>query len=125
MTGLPTAADVVRLGDSSPWDTADQVDFHFFYTAWTPELVNVSPPYLTAGLAAGPEATATSAPLIPFTGTTLATPVTQFMQTLAQGTFTPVAIGNTAVVPPVVVKDAQDVAGGTVFATLDAQNMTY
>ena len=125
VTGIPTTANVVRLGNASPWETANQVDFHFFYTAWTPELVNVTPQYLAADLAAGPEAAATVAPLIPFTGTTLATPVAQFVQTLGKGTFTPVAIGNTTVVPSVVVKDAQDVAGGTVFATLDAQNMAF
>ncbi len=125
VAGIPTSTDIVRLGDPSAWDTAFRVDFHWFYSAWTPELVNVAPQYLAADLAAGPEAAATTAPLIPFTGTTLTTPVAMFLQTLAKGTFTPVAIGNTAVVPPVVMTDAQDVAGGTVFATLEAQNMAY
>ncbi|MDA8205745.1 MAG: hypothetical protein M0Z36_06735 [Thermaerobacter sp.] len=125
VTNLPSTANVVALGMADPWVTANQVDFHFFYTAWTPEIVNVSPANLTADLAAGPMAAANVAPLIPFTGTVIATPVAQFLQTLAHGSLTPVAIGNAAVVPPVVVKDVTDVVGGTVYATLDAQNLAY
>ncbi len=126
VTNVPATANVVDLGSNSvAADVSSAINFHFFTPVWTMDLVNLAAADIPADLAAGPYAAANQAPLIPFTGTVIPGGVVSFLQTVAPSTYVPVAIGGSTMVPPIVLKEAKQVGGGTVFATLEQLNMDF
>lgn len=127
LTGVPSWANVVDIGNTIPAETANAVDMHFapFYTPQTVVAVNAAPSDLSADLTVGSYAAAQVAPIIPLQQGTVPTAVQQYLHTLPPNLFGVVALGGSSVVPPAAVNAVNASAGGTVFATLAAQTMAF